>query len=346
MIRRIVVAGLMIFFGAFIVQIQNVNAEASKFVVNGNIQKNNNGDDKSYFDLKMKAGEKRKISLFLSNTSQEDLVLAIKPNTAITNQNGVIDYTATLSVKKLDKSLQVSFSDLIKGPKKVTLKAGEKKEIFYEINMPEEKFDGMILGGFYISEQTPNETAKTKDNVMIKNKVSYAIAVVLSETDEKVTSELKLNQVKPALQNYRTSVTANIQNTQPEIIRDLEVTAKVSKVNGQEVIHETNKKDMKMAPNSNFDFPITWDNQALKPGKYILNLTADSKNGSWKFSKEFEITATDSRKLNQKAVEVVQDDSWLIWLSTGLGLLVAGLIGWIIVMKKRERKKRIENKRN
>lgn len=59
-----------------------------------------------------------------------------------------------------------------------------------------------------------------------------------------------------------------------------------------------------MAPNSNFDFPISWDNQSLEPGTYTLDMTAKSGENQWTFEEDFTISAKESKTLNTDAVEL------------------------------------------
>lgn len=116
--------------------------------------------------------------------------------------------------------------------------------------------------------------------------------------------ELKLNKVEPGLNNYRTTLLANLQNTTATMITDMTVTAEVYKEKSKEVLHKTVKNNQSMAPNSNYNFPISWENQSFQPGKYSLKLNAVDKAGhKWSFNKEFEIK-DDAKKYNEEAIDV------------------------------------------
>ncbi|WIL72706.1 DUF3324 domain-containing protein [Pediococcus acidilactici] len=86
--------------------------------------------------------------------------------------------------------------------------------------------------------------------------------------------------------------------------------------------------------------PISWDNQPLKSGKYVLTIVLKSAAGKkWQFSKEFTITGADT-KLNQKAVEVKKPiNNRLIYLIIGLlsGVILL-LSGYIYRMKRKDSK--------
>lgn len=298
----------------------------------------------TYFDLKMEPSQNQTINLTVSNSSDQEATIIISPNVALTNQNGVIDYSQS-DVKK-DSSMKYSLDSILSKKQEVLLKAGETKKVPFTIQMPDEAFDGLILGGFYVSKKEDSNTEDdTEKNVQIKNKYSYVIGLKIRSTLNEVQPKMQLNQIKPALLNYRTAVTANLQNTEATIIQDLDVEAKVMKKGSTEVLHETTKKGMSMAPNSNFDFPINWDNQSLDPGKYVLNLVAKAGEDQWKFEKEFEIAAKDSTNLNKEAIELEKTaPNWtFIILGTLLGMLV--LILLIVYFIYRHKKKKEAEKR-
>ncbi|WP_052008514.1 DUF916 domain-containing protein [Listeria aquatica] len=50
---------------------------------------------KTYFDLRMKPGQKQKLTLHFENNADEKVQIEVSPNTATTNRNGVIDYSSS-----------------------------------------------------------------------------------------------------------------------------------------------------------------------------------------------------------------------------------------------------------
>jgi hypothetical protein len=304
-----------------------------EYSVKANIPENQINKKLTYFDLKMGPGATQTISLTLTNNSIEEKEIVIEPNSAITNQNGVIDYSK--HKQKKDNSLLYSFTELITPKQTVKLKGKEEKDVLFTIQMPLESYDGVILGGFYIYELHQSVHKKDSEHVKINNEFSYIIGVKLTETDKSVSPELKLNKVQAGLMNYRTVVTANLQNIKPVIINNLDIDAQITKEGKKEVLHQTKKNHLSMAPNSNFDFPINWENQKLKPGKYHLYLTATDGKQTWKFDKMFEIKGDVAEKLNKTAIEVEKDYT-LIFI--GLAVIIVSLILFIILLlRKRKR---------
>lgn len=310
------------------------HAETMNYTVKANIPENQIDKTKTYFDLRMAPGQEQKITLTVSNTANEELDLKIEPNTAITNQNGVIDYSQAKAKK--DSSLEYPFSKIVKGETSFKLAPNETREIAYTIKMPTNKAEGTILGGFYISKVNKAKEEEASKNVQIKNYYSYVIGVKLTEEDTPVKPVLKLNKVKPDLQNYHTVVTANLQNIKPTMVADLKVETAVTKKGSSEVLHRTTKESMSMAPNSNFDFPTSWDNKPLEPGKYELKMTATSNGNKWNFTKAFEIKGTQSTKLNDDAVELKKTSKWIYIIIAGLIFDLVILVVLIMWLRRRK----------
>lgn len=175
--------------------------------------------------------------------------------------------------------------------------------------------------------------------MQIKNKFAYVIGVSLRENDHEVKTILECNDVTPDQVNYRNVVKINLQNTQPEIVKDLNVDAKVYTEKGTEVLHETKKENMKMVPNSNFNYAVSWDNKEFKPGKYRVEIESEADGQLYKWVKYFTISADKANKLNDKAVELEEESKILLYVVIGLAVLLIVLaIAFIIYWRKNKQK--------
>ncbi|HDT8219523.1 TPA: DUF916 and DUF3324 domain-containing protein, partial [Enterococcus faecalis] len=295
------------------------------YSVKANLPENQRNNEHTYFDLFMQPKQKQTISITFENYSEDPIELEVNYQSAQTNDNGVIDYKGTK--EKKDSSLAYDLKELITGDQNVKLNSKEKKEVPYTITMPEKKFEGILLGGFHIHKK--DKEASMNQKVQIKNDYSYVIGLQVTETEKKVTPELKLNTVEPGLNNYRTTLFANLQNTAATMITDMTITAEVYKENGAEVLRKKVKNNQSMAPNSNYDFPISWDNQAFQPGKYRLKLNAVDKVGNkWSFNKEFEIK-DNVKKYNEEAVNLKDQpnkNDYIMYVLVFVLILTVGII--------------------
>ena len=116
----------------------------------------------------------------------------------------------------------------------------------------------------------------------------------------------------------------------------MSVKAKVMEKGSREVLYQADKKDMQMAPNSHFRFPIPLNGQKLKAGTYTLDMTAQSMNKTWHWTKDFTIDADLAKKLNQKDVTIETDYTWM-YVVLGIGLLMIALGMLLFIRKKRKR---------
>lgn len=332
---RKIIYSLCIICFIVILPVDRAYAEDMAYSAKANLPENQRNNEHTYFDLFMKPKQKQIISITFENYSENPIELEVTCHTAQTNDNGVIDYKGTKERK--DSSLAYDLKELITGDQTVKLNSKEKKEVPYTITMPEQKFEGILLGGFHIHKK--DKEASTNQKVQIKNDYSYVIGLQLTETETKVTPELKLNTVEPGLSNYRTTLFANLQNTTATMITDMTVTAEVYKENGTEVLHKTVKNNQSMAPNSNYNFPISWDNQAFQPGKYRLKLNVVDKVGhKWSLNKEFEIK-DNVKKYNEEAVNIkdqINKNNYVMYFLAFVLILTVGIIIYLLVKIKRK----------
>lgn len=299
------------------------------------------GENESYFDLLMKPGESTDLKVTILSSSNATQKIKVTPSNSFTSQTGLIDYTT--DEKKLDKTLKYPMTKLVSEPQTVELKPDEKKELTFKLTMPKEDVKGVIVGGLVaevVDGKKETDKKEQSQGVKITNKFQVIKPIVLRQNEETVKTELKMNEVKPALVAYRTAVTANIQNTTPTMFGKLNVVAKITKKGSSEVLKKTEKKDMEMAPNSNFDFPISWNDQPLEPGDYTLDLVATSGEREWPFKKDFTITKEDSAKLNEEAVDLPEKESLPLWVWILIGSLVGVILIIIIVVVIKNNKKK------
>lgn len=303
-----------------------VSASDMDIAVEANIPENQIDKNQSYFDLRMKPGGKQEISMNVINSSDEVSKIQVEPHVAFTNNNGEVDYSKK-NIKN-DPSLIYDLTKMIEGETRYTLQPKEKREISFTINMPDKEFDGMLLGGIYVQKINESENENKKKKIQIANTYAYVIGIKLTENDNPILPELLLHDVRPSLENYRNVVKANIQNTKPVIINNLTIETEVNKKGSKEILKKEKKEAMTMAPQSNFDFPISWGNKEFSPGKYELNLKATIKDGeSWSYKKEFVITAVEAKKLNNDAVDLENKKDYSLWY-----ILIASLIFVLIIV--------------
>ncbi|MGX7048984.1 DUF916 and DUF3324 domain-containing protein [Pseudolactococcus piscium] len=323
---------LLLFMVIFFLQLSvRVSASEMKFSVQAVIPENQIDKNQSYFDLKMSPGQIQDLKVNLYNDTDKDVTINIISHAATTNQNGVVEYN-TQNNKK-DDTLKIAFQDIAKTEEEVTVGAKSKKQILVHLVMPKDSYDGVVLGGLYFTEKITEDNTKNANNGQVINRYAYVIGVKLTETETKVSPELKLNEVKASQINYRNFVTANIQNYKPAIIKDLSIDGKIFKKGDSKVLYSDKRQSLKMAPNSNFDYAISLRDKPFKPGKYTFKGTAKSDVKQWNFEKDFEIKGEAAKSFNKKSVYIKKDFTWMYYLLIGL-LLISLLVTIFVLLKK------------
>lgn len=309
----------------------SVEAAEMNFSVQAEIPENQVDKGKTYFDLKMSPNQTQDLVITLKNDTSRDVTVEAGIHTATTNDNGIADYSG--SAEKKDSTLKYDLSELIEMDKEITVPAKGETTITAHLKMPAETFDGILLGGFTFIEKESANNKEVQEGAQIVNKYAYTVGIQLQETDKVIEPELILNDVKPVQVNFRNVLQANIQNTEAAIIKNLSIEGKIFKKEGKEALYEAKRTDLRIAPNSNFNYGISLNNEEFKPGTYVFKGKATDGDKEWTFEKEFNIKSEIAKELNNKAVELDKDYSLYIYL--GIGLIVFILILIILFLLKK-----------
>ncbi|MDR0921015.1 MAG: DUF916 and DUF3324 domain-containing protein [Lactobacillales bacterium] len=293
----------------------------------------------SYFDLRLKPDQKTEVAIKIINSSDKDATFTVHANTAITNDNGIIDYTRTNITP--DKTLAHPFSELAKvSQEHVSVGAKSEKEVPITIQMPSQKFDGMILGGIYVTKEVAEEDKKENGYT---SQYSYAKPVILTESDSQIIPELKLNKVEAKSLNYQQVVTANLQNPEPVNMQKLVIDGKIFKKGSDKAIIENKQEDRQFAPNSNFNFTFPFEKE-LDAGEYKLDLDVlNDKGKKWHFTKDFSISKKQTKQIAEQnkwtdGNQLSTVNWWYIGILALLVLIVVLLL--LLLLKKRKEEAR------
>lgn len=304
------------------------------FGIKATIPDNQIDSQLTYFDLKLEPGTSQQLSVTLTNTTTQEKKIHLIPNRATTNQNGSIDYSQENAVK--DASLAIDFNDLISEKQLVTLAPKEVKDVAFTLHAPKNTFKGTVLGGLFVYEDKENKTEpQAEEAIQLTNDFSYIIGVKLRSNETEIEPDFVLKTVKPELKNHRTAVVATIQNNQPAIVREMTIVSKITKAGSQKEVLSNSKTGIGMAPNSSFDFPIGFQEQALKPGSYHLHLTLTIEDKTWELSRAFDISQTEANTINSKAVNIEKSPLVMILLLMLVILVIIISLLALYILKKR-----------
>lgn len=234
---------------------KSIYASSSNFNVSPEIPENQMDKNLGYFNLVMSPESQQTLSFKVNNATSKSITVEMAFAHSTTNGNGLAIYDSSKAIK--DSSLKYNIEDFVDIPKKeVTIAAHAQVIMTAKVTMPKGMDTGILSGGFSFKEKEGNQESGSSKGVSIKNEYRYVIALVTQQNIQKVSPQLKLNEVKATQVNSRNVFAANLQNISPTYLQDMNATATVKGVTNSELKYSFENSDMKMAPNSNFDFAI------------------------------------------------------------------------------------------
>lgn len=314
------------------------------FYVRAVLPENQTDDSLSYFDLRTTPGESQELCVEVVNESGRELIVELAAVSASTNRNGVIDYK-TPGVQ--DQTLTIPFSEIAK-PEKRTITIGpyDTQKAVTVINVPEETYDGVILGGLVFTGADSGQ-GQEADGTMIRNRYSYVIGVVLSDNDTIVRPDFELDSINAQLVNHYPAVVHQIRNRNAAIAKNINLHIIITDEDGRPVA-DVEKLGIDMAPNSVMPVAITLtgteDNRfrgQLPAGNYNSEIYLEHAGNEYYFEEAFTLGSIETDILNAEIPEAQlarkQENPWLIGLFAGIVTFILMSILFFWLDRRREK---------
>lgn len=298
-VRPLIIAWILIclVLGVYCIPANAGNSEIG-FAVRAHLPDNQLDDTISYFYLDTKPGQEQILRVQVVNRDDEDIEIALEANTAFTNRNGVIEYTAS---QERDESLAVDFSQCvyIEQPILTVPKQGSATAEFV-LTLPEEPFEGDVLGGLLFTRLPPakdedalqddDEETQAQGGMSIQNVYTYAVAVRLRENTPAAQSEPQPT-IETSFEFINVSVgelaglpimTLRIRNPQPLIAKDLALQAHVYAQDAREPVLSFAQTQLSMAPNSTMPYTkYLKSDEVLNANTYRVELELTYAGQTW-----------------------------------------------------------------
>ncbi|MEG2503711.1 MAG: DUF916 domain-containing protein, partial [Carnobacterium sp.] len=202
---------------------------ANNVSVSTNIPDNQIDKNQTYFDLLMEPGKEQELEVVLRNNTDKEVTMLADVNTAITNDNGVVDYSwnvasgleqakinnkdeanTKIDLKSIgyDSTLKQPLSEMASIDKEIKIPAKSQVIAKVKVKMPDEQIDGVIAGGIYLTqkEDTSSDEGKSQ-GVQIKNKFVYVVGIQIRQNADisSLVPDMKLDPKKivPTQINHR-----------------------------------------------------------------------------------------------------------------------------------------------
>lgn len=279
----------------------------------------------NYYDLKVSPDTNQILKIRIYNSGDKEHKFHIALNNGSTNNNGITSY---LENNISDPTLKVPFSSIASITSDViNIKKREIVDVPITLKIPNTSFKGEILGGIRITldDNKEQDNKKNKVKASVTSNIAYTIGVVLRESDDLISPKINLLSVQTEQRNTRNFISATLQNSSARIIKKFTASANIYKKGGTKVYYSSYNNDMRMAPNSNFNYGISLQDQAFQAGEYTLNIKGEADGVPYNFTKDFTITRSETLKWNKSAVYVrtpTKDSSVLYLIIIGLVLFI------------------------
>ncbi|AUJ87416.1 DUF916 and DUF3324 domain-containing protein [Enterococcus sp. CR-Ec1] len=291
----------------------------------------------SYYDLKVEPGDEIALEVTIMNSSSKEMKIKVEANNATTNSNGITSY---LKSEERDSSLKVSFEDMVTIENdEITVVANSNSKAVIVVTVPDESFQGEILGGLRFSEI--KEKQGSDNERVITNNITYTVGVLLRESENQVDPEMVMHDVITEQRNYRNYISVNMQNRAPRMIQSLKIKAQVFDKKTNELRYEASNDSMRMAPNSNFYFGISLEDKKFVPGEYMMAVEGEADGSNFSFNKTFTISSGDVREYNRNSVFSEDNNSnfWLYIILIGIGILIIFLLSFLFKRRRPQNEK-------
>lgn len=308
-------------------------------------------DKNGQIDVYGNPGSTVNISIGIVNKDSKPHKYTATINTAYTTDGG--NYAFDNNMAK-DSTLDIKLRNYV-SPKQQTVTAAPSQvtNVTFQLTIPEEKFNGYIMGGITVKPAKGEKeyTGVTSDGTLLKNRFKQGIPVKVRQN--------KLNTMQPKFRAIsvvpyanktlkQRGVQARIQNYVKGFNGDINATATVTKRPNDHKFKKIAKiNDMSPAPNSNFNYPIDWGSTALQAGNYHLHvkMTSNDKTKSWIVDKDFSISDADAAKYN-KLSGIKPNYMWLWILIAILALLLVLGLGIYFGRRNQNKQQPMNNNMN
>lgn len=294
------------------------NAESTSYLVRPVFSDNQVDTEVGYFDLLVTPGSEQTLAVEIKNQTNEMKVIKVYTTDAKTNPNAIIDYSQRKD--SIDSSILSQYLTI--EDNEVELHPNETKKVLIQLNVPEEPFKGVILGGLYFEEkQSENKEA-------IQNKVAYSLAIQLRENFELLEENIIFHDLV-----YRLGyLCLDIENDQSRILGKLEFNYSIRKKGTNKEIVNKKILNRQLAPNDCWTYMINLKQENLPVGEYELDLSIHSQTNVWKYRQTFSVLQKQilsSEKNNLLSIMDNHDYSFF-WL------VVALMCGILMVFRKKD----------
>ena len=278
---RILIAAMWLLLWAVPVHAHRASAGA-EFSVRALLPEGQSNRDVAYFDLQTLPGDEHTLQVEVYNHGDEQITVDVRANEAISNAHGGIDYL--VGSDEGGGFGEMVFIDM----PAIDIEPGESVLAQIQLKMPQEGFDGEVLGGLVFTKRL-NQDDMGAAAMSIRHSYNYCIAVRLTQ-GELPQPMFSLDEVKLAERAGFAALVLAVRNERALIVKDMELDIKVYDAAGVQRFHWTGE-GLSMAPNSLCPYTILMrEGMPLYEGLYAAKVMLRYGGQTWDLGAVLEVS--------------------------------------------------------
>lgn len=298
--------------------------------------------EKKYFYLKVEPNVQQTVEIKVTGKSETPTKVKVFMANAITSEGGTVAYKAGM---EKDPTLTESIEEIITvSDPEFEIKKDEERTVTLTITPPKASFEGIKLGTVYFQQENEEES---EEKNAITSAYAYRIGMILAENEEDYSNSKTLNllSAKAELSHSFKTIQLEFQNPEPKMIADVTMTASIIDKKTGKVVKKQKLENGSIAPNSRFKFGVDWGIDIIPAGKYQAKVESKSRYDSWTLEKDFEISASTAKKMNEEALNKLTLPEWAYFSIVGAGLLTVLVGGYLVIRQKKWKQRMIKQKK-
>ncbi|MCU6361122.1 DUF3324 domain-containing protein, partial [Enterobacter quasiroggenkampii] len=157
---------------------------------------------------------------------------------------------------------------------------------------------------------------------------------------EAMMPKLAFHGTKLTFKEQAPTLLFTLENTQPVYVEEMTIKTTIRETASKKKKVLTEKKQMRMAPNSIMEYPVDLINEQLASGKYTATIEVAAKKGlKEKWTSTFTVSEAYFEQAKKVAIKEAPDASKLWWVMGSIVAMVLSSIGLVIHMsiKRKDR---------
>lgn len=328
--QKLIIVGLLVFgllVGCFSLP---TTTQAAGIQILPELPANNiGGKTLGYFNLPVATTKTQTVRIKVTNPESRATAVTVRFENAVTLNGGQVDYTGIKTYNR--QLLPRPVTKQLSAPKRVKLAAGQSKWLKIKIAPSTTKFKGRKAGAVVLTN------AAKRTDVAVQNNYVYVIGITLNGKKLKSArfKQFKVTKVQPQVMKKKALLRTKLVNPDPMYLKKGNLKLTFQNEKWSLTNYTLHKKDIEVAPCSDFWVNTHLGGKRLVPGDYKLTIHFKNDQYTKKLVRRVHITKSQAYFINQNNREWQKRRHWLIGLAIAAVVLVIVVVVAIIIWRRK-----------